>query len=658
MSNAKTWSEMGWVRLAAGAPAVTVGDPVANRESILTLVKEAAAEGAEGVLLPELALSAYTCADLFLQKPLRRSCVAELAELAKGTAKLSCFVVVGVPLEIDGRLYNLAALLAGGRVVGLVPKLFLPTTGEFYEERWFTSADEITRHEITLPFQDEPVPVGTDLLFEHADRPGLVVGIEICEDLWTVNPPSGDLALAGATILLNPSASPEQVGKAKYRRSLVANQSARCLAAYAYASSGPGESTTDLVYSGHCLIAENGRVQAESERFDFDDSLVMADVDLELIEHERLHNSSFSRSGHLAPLVRRVPFSPAKARATAKRGELLREREPLPFVPRDPDELDEHAEEIFRIQTTGLARRFRHVRCKDTVIGISGGLDSTLALLVVVRAFDRLGLDRKGIHAITMPGLGTTKRTRSNAEKMIDHLGLTKRVIPIAPAVKQHFKDIGHPEDQFDVTYENSQARERTQILMDVANQVGGFVVGTGDLSEMALGWCTFNGDHMSMYHVNMGIPKTLVQFLIKWAALNEFDDDAKTAKVLLDVVDTPISPELLPADKQGRIEQKTEDVIGPYELHDFFLFHIVRHGFGPRKVLYLAADNFEGKYDDATLEKWLRKFLWRFFMSQYKRSACPDGPKIGSVALSPRGDWRMPSDASVQAWIAELDDR
>lgn len=654
MSITKQWSQFGYFRVASASPEIVLANPTKNAEAINSLIREAYNAGVDAVLFPELCLTGYTCGDLFLQKTLVQSSMEALGLVTAYTKNKSIFAIIGCVIVIDDRLFNTSACIANGKVIGIVPKTFLPSTGEFYEERWFSSAEDLTQTEITLPFQTDPIPIGVDLLFQNKTRPDLTFGIEICEDLWTNTPPSNNLTLAGANLIFNPSASPEIVGKADYRRSLVANQSARCLCAYAYASSGATESTSDLVYSGHCMLSENGRIIAENERFQFEDSLIMGDIDLQLLRHERLHNSSFSRTGHYAKNYRKITFKTSIGKKS--KGELLRERDPYPFVPRDPEHLDKNAEEIFNIQTTGLARRLRHVGCKNVVIGISGGLDSTLALLVTVQAFDRLGYDRKGIEAITMPGLGTTSRTKSNAEKLIDDLGLTKRVISIKAAVKKHFKDIGHPEDLHDVTYENSQARERTQILMDVANQVGGFVVGTGDLSESALGWCTFNGDHMSMYHVNSGVPKTLVQFLIKYVAENEFQQDSQTYTVLLDILNTPISPELLPTDAKGKIAQKTEDTIGPYELHDFFLFHMVRHGYEPNKILFLAENDFEGEYNKKTIKKWLTKFLWRFFNSQYKRNACPDGPKVGSVALSPRGDWRMPSDASVQAWIDSLE--
>jgi NAD+ synthase (glutamine-hydrolysing) len=495
-------------------------------------------------------------------------------------------------------------------------------------------------------------PLATNLLFAD-ESSGCTFGVEVCEDLWAVHPPSGNLCLAGANLILNPSASNELLGKAAYRRDLIRQQSARCLAAYAYASAGPGESSTDVVFSGHCLIAENGSMLVESERFRFDTQLVRADVDLGRLQHERLCNSSFSAAGATIEF-RRVPvtLSASAGRVTEPLG-TLRPNPTLPFVPSDPGVRAATCREIFAIQSTGLAKRLRHTGAKQVVIGISGGLDSTLALLVTVHAFDLLGLDRKGILAPTLPGFGTTKRTRGNAEKLVAELGATLRVIPIHDAIKQHFADIGHDERVHDVTYENAQARERTQILMDLANKVGGFVVGTGDLSEAALGWCTFNGDHMSMYHVNAGIPKTLVRYLIDWCADSEFS--GATSQVLHDIAATPISPELLPTTADGKLQQHTEDLIGPYELHDYFLYHVVRHGARPAKVLYLAELAFAGRHKRAVILRWLEVFVRRFFSQQFKRSAMPDGPKVGSVALSPRGDWRMPSDASAAEWLAEI---
>lgn len=640
----------GFLRIACVSPETRVADVAFNTAQHLRALLDAHRQGAAVVLFPELGLTGYTCGDLFAQTTLQRSALSALTEIAQATKKTSIHAVVGLPLLVDDRLFNCAALVGRGKVIGIVPKTFLPTTGEFYEERWFTGANNLQSESVILDGQE--VPISTDLLFsDPATR--ATIGIEICEDLWAVNPPSSDLCLAGANLILNPSASNELLGKMPYRRDLVKQQSARCLSAYAYASAGPGESSTDVVYSGHSLIAENGAVIAESERFKFETQLVLADIDFDQLSHERLLNSSFSaaQSEYEKQRIEVTLASSAPRRTPIGK---LRPLSASPFVPANPNIRAETCQEIFAIQSTGLAKRLKHVGAKKVVIGISGGLDSTLALLVAIHAFDLLGLDRKGIIAPTMPGFGTTKRTRGNAQKLIEKLGATFSVIPIGPAVKRHFADIGHDPEVHNVTYENSQARERTQILMDLANKVGGFVVGTGDLSESALGWCTFNGDHMSMYHVNIGVPKTLVRFLIDWCAESELFQT--TTSVLHDISATPISPELLPPDANGEIAQKTEDQVGPYDLHDFFLYHVVRHGAPPSKVAYLAEMAFSGRFTRKIILKWLRVFIRRFFNQQFKRSAMPDGPKVGSVALSPRGDWRMPSDASSAAWLTEMD--
>lgn len=638
----------GFLRVATAAPELRVADVAFNTAKIREAMQVAADRGASVIVFPELSLTGYTCGDLFAQNLLQIRARKALKELAAATKMISVHAVVGLPIVVHGRLYNCAAVIGGGRVLGIVPKQFLPTTGEYYEERWFTSAAGVDP--VVLDIGGVSVPFATNLLFGD-EATGCTFGVEVCEDLWAVHPPSGDLCLAGANLILNPSASNELLGKAAYRRDLIRQQSARCLTAYAYASSGPGESSTDVVFSGHCLIVENGSTLTESERFKFDSQIVCADIDLDRLQHERLCNSSFS-AATAAFEFRRVPVALRRAVTREPLGK-LRPNSPTPFVPADPQARAANCREIFAIQSTGLAKRLKHTGAKTLVVGISGGLDSTLALLVAARAFDLLGLDRKGILAPTLPGFGTTKRTRGNAEKLVQHLGATFRVIPIHDAIKQHFKDIGHDERVHDVTYENAQARERTQILMDLANKAGGFVLGTGDLSEAALGWCTFNGDHMSMYHVNAGVPKTLVRYLIEWCADSEFGGDASS--VLRDICATPISPELLPTASNGDLQQHTEDLIGPYELHDFFLYHFVRHGCRPAKIVYLAELAFGPRYSRATLLRWLELFLRRFFTQQFKRSAMPDGPKVGSVALSPRGDWRMPSDASFAEWLAEV---
>ena len=640
---------LGYVRVATIAPAVRVADVAYNIEQIEAALHEAARQRVQLAVFPELCITAYSCADLFYQGQLLAAARAALPKLAQAARAAGVACVVGLPLMVAGRLYNCAALLADGHVAGIVPKRYLPTTNEFYEQRWFTPADRSLPR--TVAIRAVQVPFGTDLLFAADNMPDCVLGVEICEDLWAVEPPSGPMALAGATLLINPSASNELLGKAEYRCDLVRQQSARCLAAYVYAGAGPGESSTDVVYSGHGLIAENGSVLAETARFFFNTQLAVADLDLQRMNHERVRNSSFCQAvgaTDLRTIVFGLPGADEEPVALLNRP-LAR----TPFVPADPARRAYHCHEIFSIQSTGLAKRLHHVGAKRVTIGVSGGLDSTLALLVIVHAFDTLGLDRAGIVAVTMPGFGTTSRTRTNAERLAQDLGATLRVIPIAESVRLHFQDIHHDESVHDVTYENAQARERTQILMDLANQVGGLVVGTGDLSEAALGWMTFNGDHMSMYHVNAGVPKTLVRYLVSWCADERFSGN--TAAVLRDIVDTPITPELLPLGAGEQLEQKTEETIGPYELHDFFLFQVVRYQFAPAKVFYLTQQAFAGVYDDATLLKWLDSFYRRFFVQQFKRSSMPDGPKVGSVALSPRGDWRMPSDAVSLLWQGEV---
>ncbi len=636
----------GFVRLGVATPELRVADVDFNLLEIQKVALEASRQQCRLLLFPELSLTGYTCADLFFQQQLQKRVEQALVELAAFTAAEELCLVVGAPLATAGRLYNCAVLIAKGEICGVVPKTFLPNSGEFYEQRWFSSAHNRSSHFIFI--NNQQIPFGDDLLFRAEDHPECLIGIEICEDAWAVAPPSGSQALAGATLLLNLSASPEILGKQAYRRALVEAQSARCLAAYAYASAGPNESSTDLVFSGHSLIAENGRILAETERFCFASQLALADVDLARLVGERQRNSSFA-SGHPEHGFRTLSFRFSPPPTLDLRRPLSR----TPFVPPDNDERDARCQEVFLLQTSGLAKRLRHTGSRQAVIGLSGGLDSTLALLVTVKVFDRLGLDRKGIVALTMPGFGTTERTRSNAEELAELLGVELRVVPIDAAVLQHFADIGHDETQHDITYENSQARERTQILMDVANQVGGLVIGTGDLSELALGWCTYNGDHMSMYAVNCGVPKTLVRYLVDWCAKVEFSD--RISQVLADVCATPVSPELLPPDADGNIGQFTEKVVGPYELHDFFLYQVVRMHFAPQKVLMLA----EQAFDDLPREElihWLCQFYRRFFSQQFKRSCLPDGPKVGTVALSPRGDWRMPSDAAVDLWLQDLE--
>jgi len=637
----------GFVRVAAATPELHLADPDANLAEICCLARRAAEQSCSLVVFPELCLTGYSCGDLFFQEVLQRRVIEVLLALEKWSATTEIAVVVGLPLAVSGRLFNCAALISGGTIHGLVPKTHLPNTGEFYEQRWFSSARDANFSTVTL--NGVEIPFGSDLLFCAADDPQKLIGIELCEDLWAVQPPSGYQALAGASLLLNLSASPEILGKYEYRRNLVASQSARCLAAYVYAGSGPGESTTDLVFPGHSLIAENGQVFAETERFSFASQLAMADVDLARLQSERQRNRPFASSAPDKPS--RIISFPLPQRVISG---LLRPLTRTPFVPPDAAERKERCHEIFQIQTSGLVRRLRHTGSKAVVVGLSGGLDSTLALLVMVKAYDLAGLAREGIVAVTMPGFGTTSRTRNNAEQLAAQLGVTLRVIPIHAAVEQHFHDIGHDAKIHDVTYENSQARERTQILMDIANQVSGMVIGTGDLSELALGWCTYNGDHMSMYAVNSGVPKTLVRYLVQWCADEEFSGE--TSNLLRDVCSTPISPELLPPTADGEIEQLTEQVIGPYLVHDFFLYQVVRMHYPPDKVLMLAEQVFSSEYSREQLINWLKQFYRRFFSQQFKRSCLPDGPKVGTVALSPRGDWRMPSDALATLWLSQLE--
>jgi NAD+ synthase (glutamine-hydrolysing) len=662
-----TPANLGLLRVAAVSPAVCVADVPFNTRATVAAMDTARAQGCSLALFPELGITGYSCGDLFRQAALLHAAREALVTLAAESGKIGIAAVVGLPLEVGGRLFNCAALVSEGRVVGVVPKTYLPNYSEFYELRHFARSTQATAGEVEIG--GALAPFGVNMIFAANGLPGCVLGIEVCEDLWAVEPPSGRYAASGATVLLNPSASPDQLGKADYRRDLIRQQSARCLAVYLYAGAGPGESTTDVVYDSHSLVFENGTLLRETERFSFETQMAIADLDLQRLAHERLLNITYAMAGAPSSL-RTIPFDLPR---THLHDRVLRPLTQTPFVPSNRAERAEHCREIFAIQSTGLAKRLLHTGAKKVTIGISGGLDSTLALLVAARAFDQLGLPREGIVAITMPGFGTTDRTYNNALALMQALGVSTREIRIGAAVSQHFEDIDHDPNVHNVTYENAQARERTQILMDVANQVGGFVVGTGDLSELALGWATFNGDHMSMYHVNAGVPKTLVRYMIEWSADEVFTGDA--ADVLRDISATPISPELLPL-KDGQLQQKTEDTVGPYVLHDFFLFQHVRYGFAPHKVFFLAqcafqhakhlerssghevngAESRDATYDDAAILKWLAVFYSRFFSQQFKRNAMPDGPKVGSVALSPRGDWRMPSDASSALWKAEVE--
>lgn len=631
----------GFITVATATPQVAVADCEANAQAILACINEMAAAHAKVMVLPELCITGYTCNDLFWQTKLLDEAEAALSVIAEGSRQVDALIAVGMPLRVAGKLLNVAAMLCRGKVLGFVPKVNLPAYNEFYETRHFTSGSADMG---TVQFDGEEVPVGTNLLFSCENMADLCVATEICEDLWVPNPPSVHHALAGASVICNLSASDEMVGKGGYRRDLVAGQSARLVCAYLYATAGEGESTTDLVFGGQNLIAENGTVLAESATFE--NEINVATIDVQRLASERRRMSTFPAAD--AGEYREISFA-----LTEEETKLVRFFDADPFVPSSADQLSDRCEEILNIQALGLKKRLAHTHAKSAVVGISGGLDSTLALLVTARAFDMLGLSRKGIVAVTMPGFGTTDRTYNNAVAMIKSLGATFKEVSIAKAVMQHFADIDHDASIHDVTYENSQARERTQILMDIANQANGFVIGTGDLSELALGWATYNGDHMSMYAVNASVPKTLVRHLVRHYA--DTRADAVLAGVLYDVLDTPVSPELLPPE-DGAISQKTEDLVGPYELHDFFLYQMLRMCFPPAKIYRVAKEAFAGRYSNETILKWLRTFYWRFFSQQFKRSCLPDGPKVGSVAVSPRGDLRMPSDACVSAWIKEVE--
>lgn len=639
----------GFVRVAAATPALKVADCEFNTAEIIKMINDADSKGVSAVVFPELCITGYTCGDLFLQRLLLDGAEKSIQQICDATKDSSIIVVVGMPLEVSNRLYNTAVVISGGLMHGVVPKTFNPNYNEFYEKRWFWPSEELKDEVVYLC--DNYIPIGTGLIFKTQ---GFNFSIDVCEDLWTPIPPSSVACLNGAEIIFNLSASNETTGKHTYRRSLVSQQSARCIAGYVYAAAGNGESTTDIVFSGNSMIAENGSILSEGERFSFDSRLIVSDIDVERLRNDRIKNKSFSLSEY--PIIKEMEFQTVWINQVVgkENSELNRYISPTPFVPANDNTLSERCEEIFSIQVGGLAKRILHTNIQKAVIGVSGGLDSTLALLVIVKTFDKLNIPRENIIGITMPGFGTTGRTYNNAMMLMQSLGITIKEISINDAVIQHFKDIEHDINVHDITYENSQARERTQILMDYANKVNGLVIGTGDLSELALGWCTYNGDHMSMYAVNTGIPKTLVRTLVAWVADTLMDEASK--EILDDVVDTPVSPELLPADKDGNIAQKTEDVVGPYILHDFFLYYVLRFGFSPAKIYYLAKHAFEGQFKKDEILKWLRIFFRRFFTQQFKRSCLPDGPKVGSVNLSPRGDWRMPSDASMNLWMKQID--
>ena len=637
-------NDYGFLRVAAASPRLRVADCDYNIREIKSVIERASQEKVQIVCFPELSITAYSCGDLFFQEALQRKAVASLAELAafmKG--KPSLLAIVGLPLRIKSSLFNMAAVVSAEGILGLVPKMHIPDDREYYEKRWFASAADLSAFSVEI--DGEEVPVAAEgMIFR---TPFGNFGIEICEDLWMPNPPSSTLALQGADILFNLSASNELVGKHRYRKSLVLQQSGRCNAAYVYASAGWGESTTDLVFSGACLIAENGTLLAESERFSPESELIIADIDIDALRHDRLMNTNYiSVATDITTEIdcEVEPVTPEK---------MYRTFQPHPFIP-SKESAEENLSELFNIQTHGLAKRLQHTGVKNVTIGISGGLDSTLALLVTIKTFDILGLPRDHIVGITMPGFGTTDRTYANAIALMKASGITVKEISIVDAVKRHFNDIGHEISDESITYENSQARERTQILMDYANKIGGLVVGTGNLSELALGWATYNGDHMSMYAVNASVPKTLVATLVRWIADNRMEEP--TRRILHDVLDTPFSPELLPAGSDGKIAQKTESVVGPYELHDFFLYRMLRYGDRPQRILFMAQQAFTSLYDREVILKWLKVFYKRFFSQQFKRSCLPDGPKVGSVNLSPRGDWRMPSDAVADIWLNELE--
>ncbi len=632
----------GFFRVAAATPKVKVADVEENVRRIKALIQEAAERGCGAACFPELAVTGYTCGDLFQNRALMAGAERALARLMEETAGLDVLCAVGVPAAQGGALYNCAAVFHRGRLLGLPAKSMIPNYGEFYEARYFAPAPEPRE----VRFCGQKTWMGKNLLFPCENVEGLTVGVEICEDLWGAQPPSAKLAQNGATLLLNASCSNETAGKAGYRRGLVEHWSGHIMGAYAYADAGLGESTGDLVFAGHDVIAENGTVLGESRLFTT--GLTVAEADLESLVQER-RRANVWQDRQDEGMVR-VPF--AYEEATLARFQPQRAFPKLPFVPEDPAAREDRCQTLLTMQAQGLAVRLDHIGCKTVLIALSGGLDSTLALLVAVRAFDRLGLDRKGILTVTMPCFGTTSRTKSNAQRMAEGLGVDFMEISIEKAVRQHFADIGQPEDRFDVAFENAQARERTQVLMDLANQRGGLVIGTGDLSELALGWATYNGDHMSMYGVNADVPKTLVRHLVRFEAERL---GGRMGGVLFDVLDTPVSPELLPP-RDGEIAQKTEELVGPYELHDFFLYHLLRHGFGPGKIYRMACRTFAGEYGPETVKGWLRVFFRRFFTQQFKRSCLPDGPKVGSVGLSPRGDWRMPSDASAALWLKEIE--
>ncbi|MGL5381115.1 NAD(+) synthase [Clostridium sp.] len=633
---------MDFIKVAAACPITRVADIEYNLDSINKCIDEAVLAGAKSIVFPELCITSYTCGDLFLQSKLLNKAIDSIEKLTIKSKDLDILISVGAPLIFNNILYNCAYVIFKGKILGIVPKSYIPNYSEFYEKRWFSEGLGLIDKKVCLPFQED-IPFGTNLIFTCRD---FKFAFEICEDLWVTIPPSSNLSLLGANIIGNLSASNELVSKADYRRSLVSNQSARCMSSYIYSSAGVHESTTDLLFSGHLLISENGSILKENERFQRDNQVIYSCIDVFKLNSERLKNISFRNAQNTVPFQGKYinfKFDNIEIK------EFDRFIDKHPFVPSNEKEREERCKEIFNIQAAALAKRLEHTGLKKAVIGISGGLDSTLALLVVVKTFKLLNIDNKNIVTITMPGFGTTDRTYNNALVLCRELGCDLREINIVKAALQHFEDIGHDADIHDVTYENVQARERTQILMDLANKEGGLLIGTGDLSELALGWCTYNGDHMSMYSVNPSIPKTLVRYLVRYVAEKESNKDV--SETLLDILDTPVSPELLPKSDKGEIVQKTEDIVGPYELHDFFLYHFIKNGSSKERIEMLAQHAFKDNYSTEEINKWLDKFIYRFFTQQFKRSALPDGPKVGSISLSPRGDWRMPSDSSFNSF-------
>lgn len=637
----------GFVRAAAAVPCLKVADCRYNAQEIIEIIKKANSLEIQFIVFPELCITAYTCGDLFHQQVLLKEAVQQLQTILYKTKDINIVSIIGLPLVADNQLFNCAVVIQSGRILGAIPKSYIPCYKEYYEERWFAEASKVLSDTILLCNQQ--VPFGTDILFSDDANQGVCFGVEVCEDLWVPIPPSSHQALSGAVILFNLSASNEIIGKYEYRRQLVGQQSARCMAGYVYSSCGINESTTDVVFGGHALIAENGEILCESGRFKEESQLIYTEIDVEKLINDRLKNNTFMETTS-GIAFRKAAFKIKETKIKSVRRQISAH----PFVPSDMGVRDDRCSEIFAIQTSGLGKRMRHIGMRHAVVGISGGLDSTLALLVTAKTFDNLGISRENIIAITMPGFGTTNNTYDNAVQLMKSMQVTIMEIDIKNSCMQHFKDIQHDADIHDVTYENVQARERTQILMDIANKHDGLVIGTGDLSELALGWCTYNGDHMSMYSVNCGVPKTLVKYLVKWVSDNVIDHKAKD--VLNNILNTPITPELLPPDPNGEIKQKTEDIIGPYELHDFFLYHIVRYGACPQKVLFLAQQAFKGEYSREVIKKWLKVFYKRFFSQQFKRSCLPDGPKVGTISLSPRGDWRMASDAQAVIWLESLE--